>query len=146
MTRHDLIHRKLPLLCLVLSLVIFTISLANLGGTGNLERAVSRTEDKAKERIEALDELIISTLSSDPEARTGAAEIDDDLVIYRYVNDSLVFWNNQFPILNDDISSKMVFHRLSPIDNRIESPLADVTLSCLVEAVTSSSPRFTSSS
>ena len=58
MTRHDLIHRKLPLLCLVLSLVIFTISLANLGGTGNLERAVSRTEDKAKERIEALDELI----------------------------------------------------------------------------------------
>ena len=127
MTRHDLIHRKLPLLCLVLSLVIFTISLANLGGTGNLERAVSRTEDKAKERIEALDELIISTLSSDPEARTGAAEIDDDLVIYRYVNDSLVFWNNKFPILNDDISSKMVFHRLSPIDNRIESPLADVT-------------------
>ena len=126
MTRNDFIIKKFPLICLVLSLVIFILSLANIGGTGNLERVVSRTEDKAKQRIEALDELIINTLSSDPEEKLEPEEIDDDLVIYRYVNDSLVFWNNQLPILNDDISRKMVFHRLSPIDNRIESPLADV--------------------
>ena len=127
MTRHDLIHRKLPLACLVLSLVIFALSLANIGSTGNMERAVTRTEHRVKARIEALDALISSTLSTDPMADITPEEIDDDLVIYRYVNDSLVFWNNQFPILNDDISRKMVFHRLSPIDNRIESPLADVT-------------------
>ena len=127
MTRHDLIHRKLPLACLVLSLVIFALSLANIGSTGNMEKAAARTEHRAKERIKALDALISSTLSTDPMADMTAEEIDDDLVIYRYVNDSLVFWNNQFPILNDDISRKMVFHRLSPIDNRIESPLADVT-------------------
>lgn len=127
MTRHDFILKKFPLICLVLSLVIFILSLANIGGTGNLERTVSKTEDKLQARIEALDKLISNTLSVDPEANTEPEKIDDDLVIYRYVNDSLVFWNNQFPILNDDISRKMVFHRLSPIDNRIESPLADVT-------------------
>ena len=119
MTRNDFIIKKFPLICLVLSLVIFILSLANIGGTGNLERVVSRTEDKVEGRIKALDELIQSTLSTDPEAKNEPEEIDDDLVIYRYVNDSLVFWNNQFPILNDDISRKMVFHRLSPIDNRI---------------------------
>ena len=108
-------------------MVIFILSLANIGGTGNLERTVSKTENKLQARIEALDELIHNTLSIDPEAKTEPEKIDEDLVIYRYVNDSLVFWNNQFPILNDDISRKMVFHRLSPIDNRIESPLADVT-------------------
>ena len=127
MTRHDLIHRKLPLACLVLSLVIFALSLANIGSTGNLERAAEKTADKAQERLEALDALIGRTLAIDPQADMTPEEIDDDLVIYRYVNDSLVFWNNQFPILNDDISRKMVFHRLSPIDNRIESPLSDVT-------------------
>ena len=127
MTRNDFILKKFPLICLVLSLVIFILSLANIGGTGNLERTVSKTENKLQARIEALDELIHNTLSIDPEAKTEPEKIDEDLVIYRYVNDSLVFWNNQFPILNDDISRKMVFHRLSPIDNRIESPLADVT-------------------
>ena len=127
MTRQDFIHKKFPLICLVLSLVIFTLSLTDFSGIGDLEKTASDTEDEVKGRIEALNSLIVNTISGDPAKATDPEEIDDDLVIYRYVNDSLVFWNNQFPILNDDISSKMVFHRLSPIDNRIESPLADVT-------------------
>lgn len=127
MTRHDFIHKKFPLICLVLSLVAFTLSLANMSDTGNLERTVSNTEAELNGRIEALNSLITQTLAEDPSLSHEPEEIDEDLVIYRYVNDSLVFWNNQFPIMNDDISRKMVFHRLSPIDNRIMSPLASVT-------------------
>ena len=127
MTRNDFIHKKLPLICLVLSLVLFTISLTDTTRVGNLEKTIEKTADRISDRIEALNELISSTLSTDPLAPTEPEDIDKDLVIYRYVNDSLVFWNHQFPILNDDISRKMVFHRLSPIDNRLESPLLDVT-------------------
>lgn len=96
-------------------------------GTGNLEKAAAKTESRVKERITILNEIINKTLATDPGVKSTPEDIDNDLVVYRYVNDSLVFWNNQFPILNDDISSKMVFHRLSPFDNRIESPLSDVT-------------------
>ena len=127
MTRHDFLHKKFPLICLVLSLVVFTLSLTNMSDTGNMESTVSKTEDKLNGRIEVLNSLIARTLDTDPSISSEPEEIDEDLIIYRYVNDSLVFWNNQFPILNDDISRKMVFHRLSPIDNRIESPLSSVT-------------------
>lgn len=109
-------------------MVIFILSMTNISGAGNLERLVSKTEKRLEKRIEALNSLISKTLATDPSAYSSKPEdIDDDLVIYRYVNDSLVYWNHQFHIMNDDISNKMVFHRLSPIDNRIESPLIEVT-------------------
>lgn len=126
MTKQNFIYRRVPLIGLILALVIFAISLTDFTIKGNLEKAVSRTGNRVAERIEALDELISQTLATDPNAAHTPEKIDRDLVIYRYVNDSLVFWNNQFPILNDNISRKMVFHRLSPFDNRIESPLIDV--------------------
>lgn len=127
MTRQDFTHKKLPLICLILALALFVLSMTDFTGTRNLEKAAARTEARIKARINTLNELINQTVKTDPSTRTIPEEIDKDLVIYRYVNDSLVFWNNQFPILNDDISRKMVFHRLSPFDNRIESPLSDVT-------------------
>ena len=127
MNKQDFIHKKFPLICLVLALALFVLSLTDFVGTGNLENAAAKTEDNVKERIAALNDLINQTLATSPDVRSEYEEIDRDLVIYRYVNDSLVFWNNQFPILNDDISRKMVFHRLSPFDNRIESPLSGVT-------------------
>lgn len=96
-------------------------------GTGNMEDTIARTESEVKDRINELEEIIDQTLSTDPSIKAVPEEIDSDLVLYRYVNDSLAYWNNQFPILNDDITRKMVFHRLSPFENRIESPLSDVT-------------------
>ena len=126
MTKKDFIHKKFPLICLVLSLALFVLSMTDFIGTGNLEKAVAKTEERVAERISTLNEIIDQTLATNPSTINGYESIDSDIVIYRYVNDSLVFWNNQFPILNDDISRKMVFHRLSPFDNRIESPLADV--------------------
>lgn len=127
MTRQDFINKKFPLICLVLALALFVISLSDLSGTGNLTKKAEKTEQKVRERISELNSLVNQTLATDPSEKPYPAEIGKDLVIYRYVNDSLVFWNNQFPILNDDISRKLVFHRLSPFDNRIESPLSDVT-------------------
>ena len=112
---------------LVLSLVIFIISLTSNSSLSGLTDIAEETGEKVEDRLESLNSLIENTLALDPDEAAEPEDIDKDLVIYRYVNDSLVFWNNQFPILNDNISRKMVFHRLSPMDNRIESPLIDVT-------------------
>lgn len=127
MTRQEFINKKFPLICLVLSLAIFVISLTDLSGTGNLNEKAEQTGEEVSERISALNSLINQTLATNPAEKLSPTQIDKDLVIYRYLNDSLIFWNNQFPIRNDDISRKLVFHRLSPFDNRIESPLSDVT-------------------
>ena len=108
-------------------MVIFIISLTSNSSLSGLTDIAEETGEKVEDRLESLNSLIENTLALDPDEAAEPEDIDKDLVIYRYVNDSLVFWNNQFPILNDNISRKMVFHRLSPMDNRIESPLIDVT-------------------
>ena len=50
-----------------------------------------------------------------------------DMVIYRYVNDSLKSWNNHFSVINDDISVKLEIPKLTSRRNRIVSPLNEAT-------------------
>ena len=57
----------------------------------------------------------------------GRYDLPEDMVIYRYIDDSLQSWSNQFPVKNDDISSRVVFQRFSRPRENITSPLAEVT-------------------
>ena len=127
MKKTSALYKKLPLICLVLSLAIFALSMSDILERGNIERAAEKTSEKVAERIAKLNSAVNKVLSVAPESHSSPEHFDEDIVVYRYVNDSLTFWCNLFPILNDNISQKMVFHRLSPYDNRIESPLINVT-------------------
>lgn len=101
--------------------------MTNIVGGGNIEKAAEKTTKEIHEKIDKLDRAIKSTLAKEPGTQSNPENLAEDIVIYRYVNDSLISWSNLFPIINDNISHKMVFHRLSPFDNRIESPLSNVT-------------------
>ena len=59
--------------------------------------------------------------------RSVPEDLPEDMVIYRYENDSLVAWFNQFPLFNDDIASRVEVQRLTSSRGRIVSPLADLT-------------------
>ena len=52
----------------------------------------------------------------------SAGKLPSDMVIYRYVGDSLYAWSNQFPIRNDDISRPILMGR----QPGLLSPLADL--------------------
>ena len=78
-------------------------------------------------RVRLLDQSIVKIQESDEDILMSGGAIPDDLVIYKYVNDSLQSWCNQFSVLNDDISAKLVFHRLSSQKNTLISPLSEVT-------------------
>ena len=127
MKKPTALYKKLSLICLVISLAIFALSMSDILEGGNINRAADKTSEKVEERISVLNSAIRKVLSTAPDNHRYPENFDQDIVVYRYVNDSLIFWCNQFPILNDNISQKMVFHRLSPYDNRIESPLINVT-------------------
>ena len=127
MDRSIFTYRRLALMGLILAMALFVISMTGTGssdGTENAARSVSRRVDR---RLELLDKYINITLQSVEEGSKVLPRIPEDMVIYLYVNDSLMSWNNQFPILNDNISTKPVFQRLMPPNNRITSPLTDVT-------------------
>lgn len=119
------ILKRLPLICFVLSLLMFVLSMAS-NSASDIEKVAESAGHRLERRMNLLDSYITKVMETEVGQWPDAGDLPDDMVIYRYANDSLLSWNNQFSVLNDDISSRMVFHRMSSMMNRIVSPLTDV--------------------
>ena len=116
---------KLPLFCFVLSLLLLILSMSG-NQADNIEKMAERTGDRLSGRMELLDSYIEKVLETGVSQWSERGRLPDDMVIYRYVNDSLQSWNNQFSVLNDDISSKLVFQSMTSVTNRLTSPLSEI--------------------
>ena len=110
----------------IAAVILFTLSFFWDRSDGVTETIARHAGQKAEKRIELL-ERHVDHLMYDSEHNSCLEDLPEDMVIYKYVNDSLVSWSNQFPILNDDIGNRLVFQRLTNLKSRITSPLTDVT-------------------
>ena len=119
------ILKTLPFICLVLSILFLALSMAR-SPISDVEKIADKTESKLAARMEILDTYIRKALETEEGSWPEIGKLPDDMVIYRYVNDSLQSWSNQFAVLNDDISSKLVFQRMSNMMDRIVSPLSEI--------------------
>ncbi len=90
------------------------------------QMAVSRTERAVEKRMDLLEGYIEKAFARDPDLWLDLGDVPPDIVIYRYVDDTLKSWSNQFTVMNDDISRKVLFERLSSVRNTLYSPLSDV--------------------
>ncbi len=113
------------MMALVLALTLFILSMAGNNAGSDTEEAAREVASRIEKRLRILDEFIIKADKSDAGALSLPEDLPDDMVIYRYVNDSLLSWNNQFSTLNDDISSRLVFYRLTDRRASLTSPLAE---------------------
>ena len=120
------IKKYLPLICLAISLLMFVLSMAGSSDVGDIRKVADTTRQRLAQRMELMDTYISKVLEAEADQWPDIGNIPEDIVIYRYVNDSLMSWNNQFSVLNDDISSKLVFQRMSDFRNRIISPLTEI--------------------
>ena len=127
MKRDLFTHKRLALIGLILSLILLVISMTGTGRALDTEAVAEKVSAKVEKRLQVLDGHINKALQTMPEELMMPDRIPDDMVIYLYVNDSLMSWNNQFPILNDRISVKVPFERMMPANNRITSPLTGIT-------------------
>ena len=106
---------SLALLCASVLLLVF--SLAFQHSPHDAERSAARLERTVSRRFARLERYV----------HKEPRRLPEDMVIYRYRSDSLYSWSNRFPILNDDIHSKVVFQRLCNPRLPFNSPLADVS-------------------
>ena len=124
----NLTYRSLvSLFFFLLSLVLFLFSHAGATPDKDVKRIGERLERNVKARVRLLDQYLLRVQEADSDELMAFSDVPDDMVIYKYVNDSLQSWCNQFSVINDDISAKLVFHRLSNLKNPIVSPLSEVT-------------------
>ena len=127
MNTKEWLHKRLPFTALILALVLFVLSLAGNNAGSNTDKVALETSERIQKRLTSLEENIEAALETDRKELILPEGLPEDMVIYRYINDSLQSWSNQFSIINDNISSLLVFQRLTDRRSQIVSPLADVT-------------------
>ena len=113
-------------ICVMLTLLLFFFSLLVNSIADSSERVAQRTAKLIEKRMDVLDTYIDRALTEDHTKWLEMPDLPQDMVIYRYVYDTLQCWCNQFTVSNDDISSRMVFQKLSNMRSSISSPLRDV--------------------
>ena len=106
---------------------MFALSMAGSSGVSDIEKVADKVEARLDRRLEILDNQISKVTETAAGQWPDIESLPGDMVIYRYVNDSLQSWSNQFSVLNDDISSRLVFERMTDLKNRLTSPLAEIT-------------------
>ena len=122
MFSRKLTYKKIPLLLFLLAAVFFIMSLTGNNLSHDTDKIAQKTEKRIDKRIDILDKHIEEVINT-PEGTITLLQIPEDMVIYKYVNDSLSTWVNQFPIVNDDISTRMMIQRLTNFRVRLVSPL-----------------------
>lgn len=126
MNTKDWLHKKLPLLALLLALLLFVLSMASNNAGTDTDKSAEDIAERVERRLKILDGYIAEAQATDKKELILPEGLPEDMVIYRYINDSLQSWSNQFAIINDDISSRLVFHRLTDRNSLLTSPLSEV--------------------
>ena len=121
------INRHATMATFVLAIVMFILSMAGNSSAGDTERIAKFTRARVESRLELLEDYVAGALDPKNDEHICLSDLPEDMVIYKYVNDSLRLWSNQFSVLNDDVSNRMVFQRLTNLRNRIVSPLTEVS-------------------
>lgn len=127
MNTKEWLHKRLPLTALILALVFFVLSMAGNNAGSDTDKVARDMAERIEDRLEILDRYVHTALETDRKELILPEGLPEDMVIYRYINDSLQSWSNQFSIINDDISSRLVFQRLTDRRGQIISPLTEVT-------------------
>lgn len=122
MFSRKLTYKKIPLLLFLLAVVFFVMSMTGSNTGDDTNNAAAKTEKRVIKRIDILESHVTQVAERASDTKF-LMQIPEDMVIYRYVNDSLTSWINQFPIINDDISTRMLIQRLTNFRVRLTSPL-----------------------
>jgi len=112
-------------------LVAVSLVLLLLGGTWRYpmtrtESLAGSLEKKLDRRMALLDTYVDKALSQSPDEWLDLGRLPEDMVVYRYVNDTLQSWCNRFPLLNDALHSGAYYGAVINSRASVRSPLSEV--------------------
>lgn len=120
--------RDVIAVALVLAGVAFmSASLGKFGAQDNTDKEARKVSRYVASRMSSLDNFIGIALAQDCASWMDLGKLPQDMVIYRYCNDTLQSWANEFPVPNDDISRRVYLPFVANPRVSFISPLAEVT-------------------
>jgi signal transduction histidine kinase len=109
------------------AVVLFAASLFMGIGQADATSASANLGKRVEHRIQLLDDYIQKALDGEKTEWMRLEGLPEDMVVYRYVKDSLQSWAHQFPIRSDDIRERTLVQRLGDSRSDSTSPLEEVT-------------------
>ena len=112
----------------LLAVSLLLLGLSSLGSYPSRrdDVAAHRLERRVNKRMALLDKYIAKALSVPSDEWLSLDRLPQDMVIYRYVNDSLQSWCNRFPVMNDDIRSGVMLDAIANPRAPGRSPLESI--------------------
>ena len=109
------------LLCAAVAFFVAAFARSRMYNSSDMAaRRVGRIIDK---RLQTLNGYVAQAQAQGSESWMRLDGLPEDMVVYRYVEDTLQSWCNQFSTDNDDISRRMLVERFTDTRNSLVSPL-----------------------
>ena len=108
-----------------LSILLFLLSLTLRITSESAEQAAIDMSRKIEKRLDILERYADKAITGNHSQWMQLEGLPQDMVVYRYVYDTLQSWSHQFPVGNDDIGSRLIFYRLSNLRGSMSSPLSE---------------------
>ena len=121
------ISRWIGLAVIAVAAVLLGASLLVSQGHPDTGSAAADLGRRVERRMKVLDRYIDQAASLDPDLWMDLEGLPSDMVVYRYVKDTLQSWAHQFPVRSDDIRPRALVQRLGDARSSIVSPLSQVS-------------------
>ena len=127
MSRKRIIQHWVAVVLIAAAVLTFVASFFAGSSRSDVESAAQDMSAKVEKRLHLLDGFIETAMAGNPSAWMDLENLPEDMVVYRYVEDTLQSWANQFPIRSDDIRPQALLQRLGENRGSYVSPLRDVS-------------------
>ena len=120
------ILRRAWILLAIAAVAVVGFSVYARRGTDFTEAAARKVGSVLEKRMAVLDTFANRALAQPHDQWMDLEGLPEDMVIYRYMNDTLQSWCHQFTVDNDDISTRVVVQRFPNLRYNLVSPLTQV--------------------
>ena len=113
-----------------ISIIIFSFSFIQYHTSGDdINAKTKKLQRKYSHREEILEDYVHRTLKTPVDEWIKFDNFPEDMVIYRYNEDTLQSWVNLFPISNDEVDLIPLWYRIHDMNSRnlFNTPLAYIT-------------------
>lgn len=119
------LHKHLITTVWVAAALFLVLSFIHIPEASPAKKA-QQIEKKLHKRERILQSYVDKAMETSPEQWLEFERFPDDMVLYKYVADTLQSWANQFPISNDEVDVAPTWYRIHDLKNRslFNTPLA----------------------
>lgn len=113
--------------CLVMAAAFFIASMQLSSLSSDLDHIADKTSKIVSKRLAILNKYMIQAKEGDLSEFLRFEDLPEDMVIYRYCDDTLQSWVHHFSVPNDAISNKMIFQSITGSKYGAVFPLSSLT-------------------